>query len=170
MHHVRRIRSLLAASLAVGGVLLVVPVFAQEDPDPDQQDNACFSAVKAFNNAIGEQKDDAKQLQGNYQAMRNACADLRTCKKKCRAEKKTAKQDCSGLKGKAKRECKKEARQEKAECKDGCRAEFKTPECKGARGAFWTGLGKAVVKAVKNKDARKKGEAAVSVCKELYGG
>lgn len=110
--------------------------------------------------------ESGKDVGAAWGTMRNACADLRTCKKSCRKSKKAAKKAaraakkdckkaCKSKKGKAKRSCKKSCRKEvkaakkaartaKKNCKSECRNEYKTPACKSGRKGFWKAIGKTV--------------------------
>ena len=86
---------------------------------------------------------------------RNACKDLRDCKKAARAQKKECKNGCSGLKGKAKRQCKKQCRKDKRSAKRSCREVYKTPACKSARKKMIGASFKAILKAAKSPECRK---------------
>ena len=93
-------------------------------------------------------------IQNEIKNARNACADLRGCKKAARADKKQCKNGCKGLKGKAKRQCKKACRKEKRNAKKSCREAYKTPACKSARRKVFGKTFKAVMKLIKNKECR----------------
>ncbi len=120
----------------------------------------CVAALKSC-------KDD--KIGQAWKGARKDCAALRSCKKDCRAGKRGAKKEargdkrdckkaCKGKKGKAKRQCKKECRQDfrgdkkdarkgKRDCTKVCRAEWKTPECKAARGGLVKALANCAKKA-----------------------
>lgn len=128
---------------------------AQDIPDEYKE---CANAV-----AAAGRSDDGKAVGSSHNQMRNACAQFRTCKKRCaaskreckagaRSDKRECKNGCRGLKGKAKRACKKNCRQgkkvdkracrnAKRSCKNTCRSQFKTAACVSARRSFWKSVG-----------------------------
>ena len=108
-------------------------------------------AVKCAREAAPEIKNLIKNEVKNA---RGACAELRGCKKKARAQKKQCKNGCKGLKGKAKRQCKKQCRKDKRSAKKSCREAYKTPACKSARRKIIGGTLKAIIKLAKNKECR----------------
>ena len=100
--------------------------------------------------AFADGSSCAKSLDGCYKTGRGdveklskACADVRQCKKDCRAKRKSDKKSCKGLKGKEKRECKKGA---KKNCVKSCKSKV-TDSCKASRKGVLKGLKNCAKKA-----------------------
>lgn len=125
-------------------------------------------AEKIMNSPVAQcAKEGAKEIQdllrNEVKASRDACKELRGCKKEARQEKRQCKQGCKGLKGKAKRQCKKECRQDKRAAKRSCKEAYKTAACVKARRSIVSRITKAVVKLAKSEKCRE----ALANLKEL---
>ena len=144
-------KNLFGALIASAFLLLSTNVFAN---DIAEQANAILNspAGKCGKETASEVKD---LIQNQIKAARNACADLRGCKKAAKAQKKQCKVQCKGLKGKAKTKCKKDCRLDKRNAKNSCREFYKTPACKQARQQIIGKVTKSLLKLVKNADCRK---------------
>ena len=134
--------------LALGA--LVIPVGAEDETTPVEDEQSCGEAIKACN---------TKPVSEAYGEMRAACNEFRHCKQSCGLEKsqcgtaaKLAKQDCNesckGKSGKDKKECKRACndakrdakracRDAKKSCNQTCRNDFQQTDCVKARAKFW---------------------------------
>jgi hypothetical protein len=143
-------KNLFGALIASAFLLLSTNVFA--DDISEQADAILNSPVgKCSKEAASEVKD---LIQNQIKAARNACADLRGCKKAANFQKKKCKVQCKGLKGKAKAKCKQDCRVDKRKAKNTCREFYKTPECKQARHKIIGKVTKSLLKLVKNADCQ----------------
>lgn len=116
-------------------------------------------AEKIMNSPLGQcAKEGAKEIQNllrnEVKASREACKELRGCKKAARQDKRQCKNGCKGLKGKEKRQCKKACRQDKRAAKKSCKEAYKTPACMKARRSVVGRVTKTVVKMAKSKQCR----------------
>ena len=116
-------------------------------------------AEKIMNSPLSQcAKEGAKEIQSilrnEVKASREACKDLRGCKKAARQDKRQCKSGCKGLKGKEKRECKKACRQDKRAAKRSCKEAYRTPACVRARRSVVGRITKTVVKMAKNNQCR----------------
>ncbi len=144
-------KNLFGALIASAFLLFSTNVFA--DDIAEQADAILNSPVgKCGKETASEVKD---LIQNQIKAARNACADLRGCKKAANSQKNQCKVQCKGLKGKAKAKCKQDCRVDKRKAKKDCREVYKTPECKQARQMVIGKVTKSLLQLVKNADCRK---------------
>ena len=116
-------------------------------------------AEKIMNSPLGQcAKEGAKEIQNilrnEVKASREACKDLRGCKKAARQDKRQCKNGCRGLKGKEKRQCKKACRQDKRAAKKSCKEAYKTAACVKARRSVVSRVTRSLIKMAKSEQCR----------------